>query len=153
MGFATRPARDDESDFAWSLYGPFIVDKIYPVSKSPLAKSDWLNEEQSKFRKRWSALESYVLEVDGTRVGWASLHKSNNRVIVQNIFVIPGESLVQVGTEFVLSLLGAWKAGGRTVEVPVLKGGPDYDQIIRALDRLGFKETADDSLATTMTSY
>ncbi|MER9022064.1 GNAT family N-acetyltransferase [Mesorhizobium sp. M0815] len=150
MLLTVRPAKNQESAFAWPIYNRYIGENIFGLSGSKLDKSDWLLQEETKFKDYWSAADAYIIEVDGSPVGWISTSKANNTLTIQNVFVDDGWQDKGIGEKLFSEMIPTWKAERRVVEVPILITGTLSEEIQRGLERLGFEESGSDGLVRMM---
>ena len=152
MMLNVRPAKGDEHAFAWPMYQSYISDHIFPKHESAAPKRAWLSDEEAKFQKTWQQQESYIIEIDGTSVGWLSISKLNNRLTIQNIFIDEAWQAKGIGDRIIREMIPTWKTEKRVVEIPVHMGGPLAAEIKSTLRNLGFSPTGDDGLVRLMTA-
>ena len=150
MQLVLRVAASDEFDFAWPMYRDFIVDKIFPISGTSSSTDDWTKDEESKFAAQWSSGEKYIIEVDGEKVGWAAVRKSNNSLEVENVFIVEDWQEKGLAEKIFLELIPTWKAEGRVVRVPLLDQDSVSKGIEAALTREGFVPQENDGISQVM---
>lgn len=145
------PGKPDEIEFAWSLYGPFIEEKIF---KSGLAgaKSYDSRKERARFEESWSRGSHYIIAVDGKPIGWSATRHKDDALVIDNMLLVGEWQQKGVGERVFTEMTGEWKASSQTVLVPLLKNGDGVGMIEESLVNLGFALSHEDELTRVMRS-
>lgn len=152
MKLKVRPATTDEHAFAWATFGPYISTYIYKQHKFTKPEASWLADEKLNFQQSWREGERFIIELDGTAIGWLSMSKLNNKLTVHNIFLDDAWQTKGVIERIFEATVPTWKSEKKVVEVPVLMRDPNSIKIEEMLGTFGFVSAGDDGLVKYMTA-
>ncbi|MEM7493485.1 MAG: hypothetical protein AAF296_08900 [Pseudomonadota bacterium] len=150
MQLDVRSARNEEHALAWPLYRAYIEKNIYPTCSTELSREEWCAEEQSRFSERWNPQDFYIVEIDGTCIGWAEIKNSNNSIFFNNLFIQEEWIKKGVAERIFSEMTPVWKAQKRVVQVPIAENEDAMSGAINHLESLDFSHGVYDGISRTM---
>ena len=123
-----RPAREGDYDFALGLHVQTI--KPYTTEFMP-----WVDDiEAARFARLWKPVDTRIITLEGTNVGWAEASDAGGEIFLKQIYVAPALQRRGIGTYVMGILLNEWAAMKKPIVLGVLKNNPAR----RLYERLGF---------------
>lgn len=140
MELKAAPADEADFDFAWQLFSSFVLENLFSGKPGARARSDWSDDsEREKFAANWSAVENYIISVDGERIGWASLSRHEDKISIENWHLVKDWTGRKVTETILQHLLPEWRAQGLAVEAEILQDASMTKEADSVAGRLGFK--------------
>jgi hypothetical protein len=137
-------AEPSDLEFAWRLFSSFVRNNLFSGKPGTRERADWNeNSEREKFDATWQAVENYIISVDEEHVGWASLSRSENRILIENWHLEPEWRGRKVTETILGELIPKWRADGLIVETQILQGASMTNEAKAVARRLGFNAIGD----------
>ena len=137
---------------AWPLYRDFVRQHIFNGAPHRAAVAKWNDSfELARFTDYWRSPGRYMIEIDGSVIGWLSVQESSDRITVENMFLMPEWQGKGVAERLFKEMTPIWRSKGLKVDVTLLKDAPVTSAAKGMLRSLGYNAVSSRSTALAAT--
>jgi len=89
MDLNVRRAATGDDEFCWTIYKPFLERHVFSSANIAMSSKRAWDErtERTKFSSDFTPDRFFLVEVDGKKIGWASISETADNITVENIFI------------------------------------------------------------------
>jgi ribosomal protein S18 acetylase RimI-like enzyme len=140
MSFSLRPVSHDDEAFLFQVYASTRTEEMALVPWNDEQKQAFLrmqfNAQAQSYRQQFSAAEYHVILHDGVPAGRFIVDRSNERILLVDIALLPDHRRLGLGSALISDLKAEAQETGRPLHLDVENFNPAY----RLYERLGFEK-------------